>query len=488
MKKTNVAQKLWRLIKENLSFLIVMITTFLALALIVTMTFGSYYKSDKENAITIGKMTVTLEAQRIKDAMDFGINTLDVSGYTVDSMLQKGAGPEEIEEYLTKETQGIISGIEPDFSGIYGVVHDVYVDGSDWVPEPGYDPYSRPWYTAAAAMNKKLAIVSPYIDAQTNKLMVSFSKILCDGKSAISMDISLDNIYAVTETIQLNGNGYCFLVDREGSVIAHRDNTQVGKNYLTDEEFQGSDIQDFIKKINNSAEVNELQDIKLGGEKHMAFTHSVYDTWNVVLVVSNNDLFKTLRTGLIRNILISLTIFILVGYFCTSNYINKKRALRYAEDVRTDDLTGLNNRGEFDRYLHTTLNGIPMEKKLYLLLFDADGFKSINDKYGHQEGDRALRLIAKTLMGVCHGTDWFCARYGGDEFVIVCKCDDESTVKKIIDDIDVGLKNAASENHLAYTPALSCGYACFDPHRQTLTDLVDMADQSLYGVKAQKKA
>ena len=454
MKNASLFKRLYEAIKSNVYFIIVIICTFLALALIVTMTFGSFYKSDRENAVSIGKMTVALQAQQMEDTLDSGINTLLVSGYTVDSMIKNGFNAKKIEEYIIQETQGIITGINPDFSGIYGVVYDTYIDGIQWQPEEGYNPYTRPWYIAAAEKKGELAIVSPYIDAQTNSIMVSFSKILCDGKSAVSLDISLDNINDVVENVQLNGKGYCFLTDKKGQVIAHRDQSQVGKNYLNDSEFSGSDIRTLIERINASTEIETLQNVNLNGDRCMAFSHCIYDEWNIVLVVSENDLFENIRTSLIRNIIISLAIFILVGYFCTSNYRNKKRALKYAEDVRTDDLTGLNNRGEFDRYLRTTLNNISTDKMLYLLLFDADGFKSINDGYGHQEGDRALRFISGVLTEACKNTDWFCARYGGDEFVIICRCSDEITVKKIISDIENKLNKIATEKKILYKLSL----------------------------------
>lgn len=465
----------------------VLLATLLALALMVGLSFGSFYTSARESAVTIGNMTVSQEAQRIEDALLTGINTLLLSSYTVDSMMEQGASPQEVERYMAQETRGVIKGINPDFSGIYGVIQDVYVDGVGWQPEPGYDPYARPWYLAAAEKHGELAIVSPYIDAQTNSIMVSFSKILGDGRSAISLDIQLDNIYAVTETIQLNGKGYCFLVDKKGQVIAHRDESYVGKNYLTDSALADSALRPLIRQINTSFDPQAFQDVRIDGSDCMVFTHSVQDEWNVVLVVRSADLFEGVRRGLVRSILVSLAIFILVGYFCTSNYRNRKRALRYAEDVRTDDLTGLNNRGEFDRYLTAAASNAMQDRQLYLLLFDADGFKSINDRFGHQEGDRALRLLAKALMEECHGTDWFCARYGGDEFVIICRCVDESCVRQIIADMDRRIEALARENHLPYALSVSCGYARYNPSAQSLSDLVVTADQKLYQVKAEKK-
>lgn len=106
MKAKKDARQLWRLIKENISFLVVIIATLVALALIVALTFGSFYTTARDNAVTIGNMTVSQEAQRIEDALFPGINTLLLSSYTVDSMLKRDADIEEIEDYVVQGNAG----------------------------------------------------------------------------------------------------------------------------------------------------------------------------------------------------------------------------------------------------------------------------------------------------------------------------------------------------------------------------------------------
>lgn len=481
MKKTNVFGRIFGFIKENISYVIMLIATLMALTFIVAMTFGSFYNNIKNNAVTIGNMTVTDEAKRINDSLTLGLNTLQMASLTIDYMIEQGVSPADMEKYLIRESDEIQKNIDPSFSGIYGVVDDIYIDGLGWVPDDDYDPYSRPWYLAAKEKSGSLAIISPYIDAQTNSIMISFSKMLSDGVNALSMDKKMDDIYTAARVIQLNGNGYCFVVDRKGLVVAHRDENEMGKNYLSGE----SEMSGVVQKVYSSDA--DVINMDIGGSDCMVFAESVQDEWYVVLVVDSADLFKDIRKSLVQNIFISLVIFLLVGYFCTSNYFNRKKAIRYADDVRTDDLTGLNNRGEFDRYLNVTISGITNDKKLYLMLFDADNFKSINDKHGHPEGDKALKYIAKAMMNACHGTDWFCARYGGDEFVIVCKCKDDNTVRRIAEDIDSRLKEIMDINKLPYVLALSYGFAEYHPETQTITELIDNADHSLYLMKAEKR-
>lgn len=87
--------------------------------------------------------------------------------------------------------------------------------------------------------------------------------------------------------------------------------------------------------------------------------------------------------------------------------------------ISTDPLTGLNNRNRFETYMLSLFSNVDQAEDVYLLMMDADGFKQINDRYGHVEGDHALQVISATLKEVCSASGGFIARYGGDEFVVL---------------------------------------------------------------------
>ena len=91
---------------------------------------------------------------------------------------------------------------------------------------------------------------------------------------------------------------------------------------------------------------------------------------------------------------------------------NRDKAVR---DANRDPLTGLANR----RYLMQRLEQAYKDKKIIAVLFmDLDGFKPINDQYGHEAGDEALKIVAERLDACVRETDLLC-RLGGDEFVIL---------------------------------------------------------------------
>ncbi len=82
----------------------------------------------------------------------------------------------------------------------------------------------------------------------------------------------------------------------------------------------------------------------------------------------------------------------------------------YWQRVYTDELTGLPNRRALDEYLRT------LGRRYAIAMVDVDHFKRFNDRYGHDEGDNALRLVARVLAGSSRGRVF---RYGGEEFAVV---------------------------------------------------------------------
>ena len=84
-----------------------------------------------------------------------------------------------------------------------------------------------------------------------------------------------------------------------------------------------------------------------------------------------------------------------------------------------DPLTGIYNRRQILLALSDRMHNLPKNRDLYFLFLDVDAFKSINDTYGHYDGDRILQRVASALQSVCAETKGLCCRYGGDEFAVI---------------------------------------------------------------------
>lgn len=156
--------------------------------------------------------------------------------------------------------------------------------------------------------------------------------------------------------------------------------------------------------------------------------------------------------------------------------------------ISSDALTGLNNRRRTDSYLEESMEHISHDKPLFLFIIDLDGFKGINDTYGHLEGDRALCLMADTLRAVCASSNAFAARWGGDEFVVICTKsakDDPSLIPNFIKET---LAEKVAEANVPYQLTCSVGYTvCTSPDEDCDTAIAQ-ADEMLYEVKRAKNA
>ncbi len=161
-----------------------------------------------------------------------------------------------------------------------------------------------------------------------------------------------------------------------------------------------------------------------------------------------------------------------------------QRALRSA---RSDPLTGLYNREVF----HATLvreirRAHRFRTELSLVLCDLDGFKEVNDRYGHLLGDRVLERIGSLLRRSIRETDLAC-RYGGDEFGIVLPQTDRLGAFEVAERIRVLAETRfGTEDVEGVRVALtfSAGIASHPEDGATATEIVARADAALYDAKA----
>jgi diguanylate cyclase (GGDEF)-like protein len=154
----------------------------------------------------------------------------------------------------------------------------------------------------------------------------------------------------------------------------------------------------------------------------------------------------------------------------------------------TDDLTKLSNYRYLVQYLDTEVKRcLRYKKKVSLLFLDVDGFKKINDTYGHLVGSRALAEIGQVLRSMVRETD-VVGRYGGDEFVIVLPETPLNGALVIAERIRrqiEGYDFAAQEQAVRLT--VSLGVANLPKHTLTAEGLIKKADAAMYRAKGLSK-
>ncbi|MDO8886372.1 sensor domain-containing diguanylate cyclase [Candidatus Oleimmundimicrobium sp.] len=155
----------------------------------------------------------------------------------------------------------------------------------------------------------------------------------------------------------------------------------------------------------------------------------------------------------------------------------------------TDGLTGLYNYRYFRNKLSGELSRASRyNRPLSLIMLDLDDFKSYNDTYGHPQGDKLLRKIAKILTGNCRGSD-IVARYGGEEFVVILPETDEQGAFSVAEKVRQAVKEyrfidgQKRNKHIT----ISLGVAQNSDKLSGPKDLVKKADEALYKSKQEGK-
>jgi diguanylate cyclase (GGDEF)-like protein len=165
------------------------------------------------------------------------------------------------------------------------------------------------------------------------------------------------------------------------------------------------------------------------------------------------------------------------------------RGAQLLEETRrlavTDSLTGLHNRRHFTRQLDENVRrSARYGERLALVLLDVDFFKTVNDRFGHHVGDRALQLLAGTLKEAVRETD-HTARIGGEEFALLLLRCDRNLALEISERVRRQIRNLVIEElpEIDMDLSASVGVAFFPDDGADPKTLMRVADDALYKAK-----
>ncbi|MCM8759018.1 MAG: GGDEF domain-containing protein [Candidatus Omnitrophica bacterium] len=186
---------------------------------------------------------------------------------------------------------------------------------------------------------------------------------------------------------------------------------------------------------------------------------------------------------------ILLLFFIVVSWIIARITLKKEYAEKILELLTvTDTLTGLYNRRGFFLLAEQQLKiASRVNQHMALFFMDLDEFKSINDNYGHNEGDFALVKAAEVLKSTFRQSD-IVARIGGDEFVALVIQDSPVDTETIMERLNEGFALLNSAIEKKYKLFVSIGFAFYKPEQNmTIDHLISIADRMMYENKHKKK-
>lgn len=163
----------------------------------------------------------------------------------------------------------------------------------------------------------------------------------------------------------------------------------------------------------------------------------------------------------------------------------ESRLKNYVDLATSDSLTGVGNRISFERFAKRALHkAVISGDNLSLVMIDLDSFKELNDRFGHNYGDHALktagRLLRRSFQHLGH-----VARLGGDEFVVVIPGRRAEDLVRVLERVSDRFEQAT--RILDVVPSLSFGIAPLVSSHDTLEELIDRADRNMYCRKSAKK-
>jgi len=169
---------------------------------------------------------------------------------------------------------------------------------------------------------------------------------------------------------------------------------------------------------------------------------------------------------------------------------NSTRFEQTEHESHTDPLTGLANRRSLDRQFEVGLAlAARMQGTASVVVLDLDRLKEINDTYGHEAGDRALRAVGAVLRSTVRQSD-LCARFAGDEFIVVLwDCSPENEARRVQE-----VQNAIAAHPFEPRPgvrvslSISAGPARFPIDGNTFEELLAAADERMYHDKAGRRS
>lgn len=252
-----------------------------------------------------------------------------------------------------------------------------------------------------------------------------------------------------------------------GGAVKHSQNERAASRKLQDDMMR--EMGELETSAENAADLSQLKDkvkSQLGNIRQALDQHQNTDQAQLNLAQQLQTLgakIKTMEVEAEKN--------------RTNLEVQRKKALQ-------DALTELPNREAYNERAHAEVQRWQRYgRPLSVAVFDIDHFKRINDSFGHQAGDRVIKVIGRSIAKRLREVDFFC-RYGGEEFVALMPETDSKTALEVLEKVRDAIANAAfNYKDQPLTITVSIGVTEFKTS-DTLESAFERADQALYNAKS----
>lgn len=477
-------------------------------------------------------------ASRFDGVMDDYEHSFLLFSHMMGDRIAQDPNPDHVEQFL-KEANDPLDAIEGDtFDGLYMYYEGRYLYSWDTpasvYEESGYVATERPWYRSAVAAEGAVAFTPPYMSYANHYILSTVSQLQPDGRTVFAYDIKMGAIQDIAMLSERFPGGQIMIYDGDGTVIGSTDEAYLGSNLhssaaeaqaAADEARANADAGGFASDDEQEKATEEADasaafasfwdgfgssfanlEQMAGGVKLLTVDGQPYfgrvqregDWGFLALAPAFGVLGETAGSWLVPLLLVEL---LLVYALMRASRAQKARELRSAyielgqmqsrleialeaakKDAAVDDLTGMMNARSFKKEVTRLIDRMEEGDEGIFIMLDGDHFKTINDTYGHDAGDEAIKLSAQMIVGRIRTVDVAC-RLHGDEFAIFLSgTSDYGVAQRLVNDINTTIAHEASKRGVP-SISLSAGAIAVKPGASYL-ELSKRADDALYEAKA----
>jgi len=315
-----------------------------------------------------------------------------------------------------------------------------------------------------------------------HRLQTPWGELLGVTGVGLKMSIVSDMVARYMETYGRN----VYFVDESGLVQVHADGALV----LTENLRRMPGVGAVAERLLAVREGNADAEYERDGRTFLVTARYIPE-FHWIMVVEQDDAasLATARRNLLNTLLVGLLTAALVSVICIGavNVFHRRLEILAA----TDELTGLANRREFERvFLRSAARQRRHGGELSMVLLDVDGFKAINDAFGHLAGDEVLRVVGRAVTACVRDED-LVARWGGDEFLVLAECgldragEMAERIRRAVAALDVAALRGASGEEAAPRVSVTHGAAVHLPG-ESLDAFLARADQAMYAAKQER--
>ena len=445
------------------------------ISLMIVALFRIMYSNAKQNILNVWENNVIQLAKSTEYYLARPTDAIEYSSAHVEELMAEGKTNREIGAHLINEKHVFATLVKNNYTGVYAYCRGEYLDASGWVPDKDYKPTERPWYIAAKENHGMVALVPPYLNLQTNEMMLSLSKLLSDGESVISMDIFIDGLQRTFDNLaKEKGVKAAFIMDSLGNVVVHSKHGEISKNYLKDGNDYRKKLAERVRFIADRADYYDAGP----SDGEIVFAEKINNSWCAVVILEETNLLGPVRY--LKYILILFLLLVLYAWYSISRSIDRKY-----KEAEADALSNLYNRRTGEARIRKLLAS--GTKGMFILL-DIDGFKLINDRFGHDVGDLVITAVADSLRKTFRDSDMV-FRLGGDEFAVFAPgIELEESKDRLIERLHAEISRINIPELQGHPVTVSAGTADYGAETgDTYEALYQRADQKMYENKRKKR-